>query len=728
MARATFRIGVFGGCALALVLSGCGGSSGTSASSSGSSGGSSSYTIGGTISGLTESGLTLADASQSVSPAANAASFTFPTSVASGSSYSVTVSAQPSGFTCSVSGGSGTVSSANVTNIQVSCAANNLSGTAATGSPIGAAAVTLVDSSGRQVSAQTQSNGEYSLSTAGLTPPFLVKVVTASASPNGYAPGTTFYGVSDQASPSVINLTPLTDLIVRDWYAAQSSPVSIATAFSNPAANPPPSVAEVQVIQQVVLDIVQPVLQQQGVNPLGLDLISGAFTANGQGLDAALDQIKPIVYNGSGTSASLIIDTTSTTTQTTTVTASAGSTQVSTTTSTAGGATSAIVSSAIIPAGSAEAAALTGVQATLTALATTINNKGTSLAAADVQSYMDGAYLNDGTSASQQAQQIAHQMAGATVDSFQVTQVKSFDSTNNLIGITGTVVYTAGGLTGSQQIGNGNNAGLLFKQESNGSWLMYGDQQQVKTWAQIWTYTQDTTGGTLSSQQLYLAAQAPAAAAVTPCASNYASSVAVFAASPVTITDQNGTSVTVGASGTALPEESALFQGASGADTCQFDDGAAELTPGSLAGLVGDTFGFAVNGGAPIPALAQTIQGYTTEAINFTNLSSHALSAAQLGQPLTVQWALPVTFPIADIKVFGNVNVASGSSYVNCTVKPATPLAVTSTTTSVTLPTLCSGIPVVSLPGNVGPGAAASVTVQVDGVDGEKTMASWNFD
>jgi hypothetical protein len=55
------------------------------------------YTIGGTISGLTASGLVLADGTQTVSPASGATAFTFPTAVASGSSYAITVKTQPSG-------------------------------------------------------------------------------------------------------------------------------------------------------------------------------------------------------------------------------------------------------------------------------------------------------------------------------------------------------------------------------------------------------------------------------------------------------------------------------------------------------------------------------------------------------------------------------------------------------------------------------------------------------
>ncbi len=120
------RIGVRSTAVVVLLcsLSGCGGGGG------GNSGGTTAttYTIGGTISGLSASGLVLADGSQTVSPASGAASFTFPTAVDSGTNYSVTVSTQPSGQTCTVTNGSGTVSSASVTSVAVSCAATTYSG------------------------------------------------------------------------------------------------------------------------------------------------------------------------------------------------------------------------------------------------------------------------------------------------------------------------------------------------------------------------------------------------------------------------------------------------------------------------------------------------------------------------------------------------------------------------------------------------------------------------
>ncbi len=79
--------------------------------------------LGGTITGLTASGLVLQDnGADDLTIAANATTFRFPTPIASGSGYAVTVSAQPAGETCSVADGSSTATT-DVTDIVVSCAA-----------------------------------------------------------------------------------------------------------------------------------------------------------------------------------------------------------------------------------------------------------------------------------------------------------------------------------------------------------------------------------------------------------------------------------------------------------------------------------------------------------------------------------------------------------------------------------------------------------------------------
>jgi hypothetical protein len=80
-----------------------------------------SFSLGGTISGLTAAGLVLANGAATVSPAAAATSFTFPTSLVTAASFNVTVATQPSGQTCTVSNGQGVILTSSVDNVVVAC-------------------------------------------------------------------------------------------------------------------------------------------------------------------------------------------------------------------------------------------------------------------------------------------------------------------------------------------------------------------------------------------------------------------------------------------------------------------------------------------------------------------------------------------------------------------------------------------------------------------------------
>jgi uncharacterized repeat protein (TIGR03803 family) len=85
------------------------------------------YTIGGTISGLSTSGLILANGSDSLTVSSGAGTFSMPTGLLSGKSYAVTVTTQPTGQTCTVANGAGTISSANVANVVVTCGGQSYS-------------------------------------------------------------------------------------------------------------------------------------------------------------------------------------------------------------------------------------------------------------------------------------------------------------------------------------------------------------------------------------------------------------------------------------------------------------------------------------------------------------------------------------------------------------------------------------------------------------------------
>ncbi len=79
------------------------------------------YTIGGSLSGLSSGSVVLQNnGGGNLTLSANGA-FAFATKLASGTAYNVTVLTQPAGQSCSVTNGTGTVGSANVTNVAVAC-------------------------------------------------------------------------------------------------------------------------------------------------------------------------------------------------------------------------------------------------------------------------------------------------------------------------------------------------------------------------------------------------------------------------------------------------------------------------------------------------------------------------------------------------------------------------------------------------------------------------------
>ena len=111
----------------AFVLASCSGVPGGNSGGGGGGGTGSTFTIGGTVTGLAGTGLVLVNNgtdSLTISPGAGSSvSFTFKTAVANGGAYAVTVGTQPSSpsQTCTVAAGTGRAT-ANVTSVAVTCA------------------------------------------------------------------------------------------------------------------------------------------------------------------------------------------------------------------------------------------------------------------------------------------------------------------------------------------------------------------------------------------------------------------------------------------------------------------------------------------------------------------------------------------------------------------------------------------------------------------------------
>ena len=105
-------------------IAGCGGggSSSTPATSTPATNTPATISIGGSVTGPGSGvSVTLLDNGSDSKTVSTNGSFTFPTPLATGATYSVTVGTQPSNQVCHVTNGSGTVGSANVTNVQVTC-------------------------------------------------------------------------------------------------------------------------------------------------------------------------------------------------------------------------------------------------------------------------------------------------------------------------------------------------------------------------------------------------------------------------------------------------------------------------------------------------------------------------------------------------------------------------------------------------------------------------------
>lgn len=258
----------------------------------------------------------------------------------------------------------------------------SVSGTAATGAPIANAVVTLKDRQGTTRTATTDAAGRFSMDTTGLATPFVLRVQP----PTGLA----LYSVSADARVSgVINITPLTDLIVRSWYGVQN--VAVDAAFAALASNAPPSPGSVEVISKVVASMVHNWLVRGGVDASSFNLISSPFDANSTGFDGVLDRVTV------DTSTRTVTITDGSTTQTSTLSYSTNppSVIVQTDVSSPTGTSNTRVSTSV-PFGAAEQSYVEGVNTALAALANAANAGGGNLSAGDLTPFFSADFWDGG--------------------------------------------------------------------------------------------------------------------------------------------------------------------------------------------------------------------------------------------------------------------------------------------------------------------------------------------
>lgn len=141
------------------------------------------YTVGGTVSGLVGTGLVLQNnAGNNLAVTENGA-FTFTTPVASGGAYTVTVLAQPAGpaQTCFVVNGTGTIG-ANVTDVTITCAINSSLTIGGTVNGLSGTGLVLQNNGGNNLTVATNGSFTFTAPLAGGAA-YAVTVLTQPTSP-----------------------------------------------------------------------------------------------------------------------------------------------------------------------------------------------------------------------------------------------------------------------------------------------------------------------------------------------------------------------------------------------------------------------------------------------------------------------------------------------------------------------------------------------------------------
>ncbi len=599
--------------------------------------------------------------------------------------FLIPASLNPGSYQVWVSGTAGTTAFNTVTT--PSCSAitvtASVTGTASLGAPIVGGAVTLVDANGNTATGATASDGTYTLSSAGLTPPYLVRVVTASAS-GAFPAHTTLYSVSADGNASThINVHVLSDLILRSFYSAQG--IDPDNAFSSPTGpNAAPTPVAVQSLASLVIPAVQLWLTDAGVNATpgppangAINLISSPFTAypagvTPTGLDAVLHLItSEIIDPGNVTSVTI---TNSPITETITPSYSSGDVTLNTVTTNATTHASTNESFTGLVITSANQSVVSGIDATLVNLASIVNTHGSALTGAELLPIYAPDYINDGENATLGAEAFAAQIAGITVYSLQVQSLNSLNTTTHVADVIVAYNITQGGVNQSGTI-------EWFFQLQSGTWLMYGDQQIASLELGVGGRHYEGTGGNFVGNILEVGVSAPVG---TISAASVTSSLSIWQAGNGTT---NTTNLAPEPTQVSFPVNLENF----GADSVPLLPFPQYVVP------TGTPFTFTVTpvSGPAVQYTAHT-NADTTETITITSPSATGLANAHLGSPLLVEWTLPTTFTITSIDVDGVTfnGPENSSSTLECDndVNPGT----NATSVYITMPATCGGSPVVN--------------------------------
>lgn len=550
-----------------------------------------------------------------------------------------------------------------------------LSGTAATGAPIAGATVTIKDATGATAVATTSASGTYAARTAGLTPPYLVQVTPLS--------GTVLYSVTANSQPTVANITPWTDLLVRSWYGVQG--VSPQSAFGAPAAHPPPNPTQVTVLGEALLSIAQLAINVHGADIRApADFITRPFTANGQGTDRLLDHTS-VTFGVAGATLVLSVGSATQTTALSYSTSTASLTARSTTSDGTSTTSGALVQ--VIPVSATQATAIDEINAVLAAFAAVVNNKGTNLVASDIVDFFAEDLLDFGLNRTQ--------LVSGTVVGFveeqplqlqlQVQQVLALNTATGEADLVVRFRQTVGTAVDIDDE-------PMRMRKVSGQWRIAGDGRiaEIDVQAEARNNQGAYTGG---SGAIVNVGVAPLQGSV----------------SSVSVSSSLGTTQLVGPGATSTDDSGAVFT--------SFSYNIGPLTGTLPAAGMPFTLTLALSGGGTV-SYTQPLNAFTTELIEITSPTGSGLANANLGGTLNVNWTLPTTYAVQRVRL--NAFFFTGNPTSNNTRRcesEAGVLGVAATSGRLQMLATCEGRPVTWV----------NLSVSVDGANGERSQVIYTM-
>jgi len=539
-----------------------------------------------------------------------------------------------------------------------------LSGTAATGAAIANETIIIKDFQDVSATGSTDANGKFTIElSSDMQPPFLLRV---SDGTGGY-----LYSIISTTGSGTVNIHPYSDLAVRCLFDVENT--DIDTAFDMLLQNGPSlSEDEINVTKQAVKEFISLSLTNQGINAEDFDIIKTSFDANGSGFDALLDNSTFTDINGD--TQIVITDNTTNVTQTSNLSIDPNSGSITVTTQVTDGvstSTSYASTTIILPEGSAVDAAVSGVNATLNSLLSTVNSQGTSLSVNDILSFYHSNYYDNGNYATQDATGFVEYFGGGiSFEQFIIDHVVAYDDNNKEI----TAMINA-----TTSDGRAENFEGYFKLEGS-NWLIFGNQEEYDVRAGSYMEKTYNAGQTTLSKVLNIEAR---------------SGQDIFVSGTVTGGGYNNEPMPYFL---ALDDYQIYFR----------DD---TLNDFLAAGTAFNITITTTNGTDTRVAYSNST---TNESFEMSGPTGHTLNDAALGGTLTANWTLPTTFPIERIRVNAAFHNASGD---RIDVDGNESLSSTSTTSTIDMPSQVSGQSVILV----------WVRVNIYGINGEKTVTDWRF-